>query len=73
MEALLLGFLKVNSDVAIRSNGSYIAISSRDFTSSFYILYTEQLAAIDPLIGEAVALKKGSFLGFDYGAGFCGV
>lgn len=46
-----LGCLKMNSDVAIRPNGSYITISIRDSTSSFCMAYTERLVAMDPLVG----------------------
>lgn len=52
------GWLIVNSDVAIRPNRSYIAISVRDFLSSLYMLYTECFAAMNPLVGEVVALVK---------------
>ncbi|KAB1207366.1 hypothetical protein CJ030_MR7G017451 [Morella rubra] len=52
------GWLIVNSDVAIRPNRSYIAISVRDFLSSLYMLYTERFAAMDPLVGKVVALVK---------------
>ncbi|KAB1208754.1 hypothetical protein CJ030_MR6G005863 [Morella rubra] len=52
------GRLKFNSDVVIRSNGSYIAISVRDSLSSLCMVYTERFAAIDPLVGEALAMVE---------------
>lgn len=52
------GWLIVNSNVAIRPNGSYIAISVKDSLNSLYMLYMERFAAMNPLVGEAVALVK---------------
>lgn len=51
--------LKLNSDVAIRSNGSYIAISVQDSFSSLCMTYMERLVTMDPLVGEASALAEG--------------
>lgn len=55
---LVVGFLKLNSDVAIRPNGSYITILVRDSSNSLRMAYMERLIAIDPLVGEASALAE---------------
>ncbi|KAB1201744.1 hypothetical protein CJ030_MR2G023038 [Morella rubra] len=49
------GWLKVNMDVAIRQNGSYIAIFVRDSYSSLCLVYIERLVAMDPIVREAFA------------------
>lgn len=54
-----LRFLKLNLDIAVRSNGSYIAISVRDSFSSLWKIYMERLAAIDSIVGETFALAEG--------------
>lgn len=48
--------MKLNSDIAVCPNESFIAILAKNFLSSLYIAYMERLAAINPLIGEACAL-----------------
>lgn len=53
----VVGFLKLNSDVAIRPNGSYIAIV-RDSSNSLCMAYIERLVAMDVLVGEASALAE---------------
>lgn len=52
------GWLKVNTDVAIWSSGSYIAISIKDSLSSLCMAYTERLVAMHPPFGEAFALEE---------------
>ncbi|KAB1226989.1 hypothetical protein CJ030_MR1G014989 [Morella rubra] len=51
-------WLKVNFDVAVRCNGSFLAVSCRDYTSSLCIVYTERLQATDPLVGEVLAAVR---------------
>ncbi|KAB1225939.1 hypothetical protein CJ030_MR1G005470 [Morella rubra] len=50
--------LKINFEVAIRQSGSYIAVSCRDSSSSLYTAYMEQIRAMDPLLGEAMAAAR---------------
>lgn len=52
------GWLKVNMDVAIRQNGSYIAIFVRDSYSSLCLVYIERLVAMDPIVREAFVLAE---------------
>ncbi|KAB1215964.1 hypothetical protein CJ030_MR4G023636 [Morella rubra] len=54
--------LKLNTNVVIRLFGSYIAVSFKDSFSSLCMAYTERFGAIDPLVGEAVALAEATLL-----------
>lgn len=55
---LPIGWLKVNTDVAIRQFKLYIAISMRDSSNSLCMTYSEGLVAMDPLVGEPCALVE---------------
>lgn len=57
-QPLLSGWLKVSTDVAIRSSESYTAISVRDSHNSLCLAYTERLVAIDLLFGETFTLVE---------------
>lgn len=48
--------------MARRPNGSYIVISVRDSLSFLCMAYIEHLAAMDPLVGEALALVEAMVL-----------
>lgn len=48
--------MKINFDVAIRQSGSYITVSCRDSSSFLYTVYTERIRAMDPLLGETMAI-----------------
>lgn len=48
----------MNTDVAICSSRSYIAVTIRDASSSFCMAYAERLGAMDPLVGEAFAMAE---------------
>lgn len=50
------GWLKINTDVAVRSYGSFTAVSCRDALSSLCYVSTERIDAVDPLLGEAYAV-----------------
>lgn len=52
------GWLKVNTDVAIRSHGFYIIISIRDSLNSFCMVYTERLTAMNLLVDKSLALTE---------------
>ena len=52
------GRLKCNSYVAIRLNGSYIVILVWDFLSSICMVYAKRFAAMDPLVGKALAMAE---------------
>ncbi|KAB1203527.1 12-oxophytodienoate reductase 1 [Morella rubra] len=47
--------------MAIRSNESYIVISVKDSSGSLYMVYTEHLVTINPLVGEAFVLAEERF------------
>lgn len=61
-QPLQLRWLKLNSDVAIRVNGSYITISVRNSFSSLYMTYTERLVVMDPFVGKISALAEVTIL-----------
>lgn len=61
-QPLQLRWLKLNSDVTVRLNGSYIAISFRDSFSSLYMTYTKRLVAINPFVGKISALADVTIL-----------
>lgn len=62
-----IGWLKCNSDVAIRQDGSYIVVSLRDSSSSLCMIYTERLVAMDPVVGEAFVLAEAVSLAWRLG------
>ncbi|KAB1213925.1 hypothetical protein CJ030_MR5G017188 [Morella rubra] len=52
------GWMKINFDVAIRQEGSYIAVSCRDSSSSLCTAYMERIQAVDPFMGETMAAVR---------------
>lgn len=52
------GWLKVNTDVAIRFHEFYITISIRDSLNFLCMVYTERLATMDLWIGKSLALVE---------------
>lgn len=65
-----VGWLKVNTDVAVRAHGSFTAMSCRDSFSSLCFVYMERCNAVDPLLGEAqavmIAMKQASQQGWSH-------
>ncbi|KAB1205847.1 hypothetical protein CJ030_MR7G027968 [Morella rubra] len=51
-------FLEINFDVAICQSGSYIVVSCQNSSSSLCTVYMEQVKAMDPLLGEAMAAAR---------------
>lgn len=51
------GYMKINSDVAVRDTGSIIALPRRDNSNSLCMAYMKRMNAMDTLYGEAVAVK----------------
>ncbi|KAB1225900.1 hypothetical protein CJ030_MR1G006387 [Morella rubra] len=56
METTDHGWFKINTNVAVRDIGSYTAMSCRDSSSSLCWIYTERFNAVNPLLGEAIAI-----------------
>ena len=50
--------MKINFDVAIRQEGSYIAVSCRDSSSFLCTAYMERIQAVDPFMGETMAAVR---------------
>lgn len=62
LQPLQLGWLKLNSDVAICPFGSYIEFSVRYSHSSLCMAYMKRLGAMNLLVGEALALVEAMML-----------
>lgn len=54
--------MKINTNVAVRHNGSYVTISVRDFYSFFCIVYTERFVAMDLIVRETFVLAEAASL-----------
>lgn len=50
--------MKINFNVVIRHSGSYIVVSCRDSSSFLCTMYMEQVKAMEPLLGEAMAAAR---------------
>lgn len=57
-----VGWLKINTNVVIRHNGSYVTISVRDFYSFLCMVYTKRLVTMDLIVRETFVLTKAASL-----------